>query len=976
MATRHKLNEVYYGRLYSNRVQEALRARVHWICRQVHGQRILDVGCGQGIVSILLAREGLNVLGVDGEAEAIAYALREREAEPADVQARLSFMRADVTSLSPEDGLFDTVVLDHVLEYLVTPTRILRHCWNLLAPDGRFVITVAHGLVDHADQKTIFYAPSFLRMVLPFSEPLQFEVVGNSLCFVGIRREVVNPDLTLLPSDLACVGEQHLESLQRESARRVAALTSKLKSARDRSSAASHHSQEELRKLQDELAHLRATQQEDLRRIALLHRQLDQVIRQGQKACRERDLLIARLRQRLAMVEQSTKFRLGDLIVTTVSRPWTAPVALWKGLRLFQQSVVRRLRGEKRNLHLAPLPKLPEPPRHAPPLALPTRASDVGAVNGSAPLQEHAVQPQPESVSPSVTLPSIPVQQIPQGPVTRPNLRVAAIMDEFSRMAFQYEFQYIAFGPDDFQQILSRERPDLLLVESAWRGNDGRWRGIIANPTGPKQPLVDLVNWCKERQIPTVFWNKEDPPNFDWFIKAAQLFDYVFTTDENCIPRYKQILGHDRVFVLPFAAQPRIHNPIQVKGGRKYDVAFAGSYYAGKHDERRHQMEVVVKPATKFNLHIYDRNYALGSPNYEWPEEYRQHIVGGVSYEEMLTVYKMYKVFLNVNSVADSPSMCARRIFELLASGTPVVSGYSQAIESMFADVVSIAKTPEETERKLNMLLMSSELRDRRALIGLRRVLQEHTYSHRVDTILRTVGLPVESRKPLVSVVVPTNRTTFLNETFANIARQTYDPIELILVLHGVGVDPNEIRERAHVAGIKRIKVIPVDESKTLGYCLNCGIEAAEGEYLSKMDDDNYYAANFMLDLMNGYKYADAEIIGKLTYYCYLEDTGCLAVRFPGNEYRYTNFLSGSAMVWKREISDHVRFPDQTIGEDTAFLRAAKAQGARLFSTDRFNYVYVRRANSANHSWRVDDEVILSTAKVHYFGNSFDPITV
>ena len=49
----------------------------------------------------------------------------------------------------------------------------------------------------------------------------------------------------------------------------------------------------------------------------------------------------------------------------------------------------------------------------------------------------------------------------------------------------------------------------------------------------------------------------------------------------------------------------------------------------------------------------------------------------------MLTAYKGYKVFLNVNSVVDSPSMCARRIFEINAAGTPVVTTPSAAVDGV-----------------------------------------------------------------------------------------------------------------------------------------------------------------------------------------------------------------------------------------------------------------------------------------------------
>src|SRR3546814_9441269 len=103
----------------------------------------------------------------------------------------------------------------------------------------------------------------------------------------------------------------------------------------------------------------------------------------------------------------------------------------------------------------------------------------------------------------------------------------------------------------------------MLFLESAWNGNNGAWRLHMTKEKRPSAELRALVEWCRAEGIPTVFWNKEDPPNYDVFIETAKLFDQVFTVDADRIPVYHQDLGHDRVALLPFAAQPRLHNPVR-----------------------------------------------------------------------------------------------------------------------------------------------------------------------------------------------------------------------------------------------------------------------------------------------------------------------------------------------------------------------------------------------------------------------------
>src|SRR5690606_13171505 len=120
------------------------------------------------------------------------------------------------------------------------------------------------------------------------------------------------------------------------------------------------------------------------------------------------------------------------------------------------------------------------------------------------------------------------------------------------------------------------------------------------------------------------------------------------------------VLGHTRIGVLPFFAQPDIHFPGPDES-RMGTVAFTGSYFAAKHSERRQQMEFVLDPARDFGLHIFDRHAGTDDDRFRWPDRYQPHIRGGLTYLQAVEAYRKYRVFLNVNTVTDSPTMCARR---------------------------------------------------------------------------------------------------------------------------------------------------------------------------------------------------------------------------------------------------------------------------------------------------------------------------
>ena len=548
----------------------------------------------------------------------------------------------------------------------------------------------------------------------------------------------------------------------------------------------------------------------------------------------------------------------------------------------------------------------------------------------------------------------------------RKDLKIAVIMDEIFHELFKYEANLITFTPDDWKQVLIADRPDFLLIDSAWHGNNDTWKYQIDNlRQKPGSKLPDLVQWCKTQGIPTAFWNREDPPHYEEFLDTARLFDYVFTTDSDCIERYKKDLGHNNIFCLTFAAQPRIHNP--VGSARKIrDVGFAGSWYV-RHGDRIKQMEYVLKPALKYDIDIFDRHYTMNDERYRFPEEYQPNILGELGYGEMVYAYKMYRVFLNVNSVPESPTMFAMRVPEILASGTCVLSGSSKGIENLMgSDIVKMSSSPEETRLYLQELLGNKELRDRLANLGLRKIMKEHTYEKRLDYILKTMGIAKgnnSAKERGVSIITCTNKFEYMDNIFANYDRQKYEDKELIVILNNDRLNLEEWREKAK--SYPNVTVYQVDEKEPLGVCLNYGIEKAGFDYISKFDDDDYYAPAFLEDLMNAFEYTDADIVGKCASYIYFENGNTLALYGEDREHCYTHFVLGATIIIKREVFDRVPWPtDRRQGSDSEFLRQSVRSGFKIYSADRFNYVYMRRSSPELHTWKVKDEEQLANCRI------------
>ncbi len=566
--------------------------------------------------------------------------------------------------------------------------------------------------------------------------------------------------------------------------------------------------------------------------------------------------------------------------------------------------------------------------------------------------------------------------QFPGGNDRRParDLRVGVILDDFSRLAFAPEWHQVLLKPSTFREQLA-EGLDLVFVESAWNGNGGAWQYHLTGPTAPRPAVVELLEAAREAGVPTVFWNKEDPAHFEDFLDTARLFDRVYTTDVNCLDAYREALGHDRVGVLAFAAQPAIHNPVRTHGqGPTRDVAFAGTYFAHKFPERREQLDLLLgaaldaSPRMETGLEIFSR-FQGKDENYRFPAEYEPHVVGSLDYPRMLTAYRDYKVFLNVNSVVDSPSMCARRIFEISACGTPVVTTPSAAVGEFFPqDEVFVATSREQASDLLRALVRSPELRDRATHRAQRRIWREHTYGIRAQQVLFDAGLATSPQvaRPSVTALVSTNRPHQLDHVLATMAAQVDVDLQLALLTHGFEVDDADVRARAKEAGLRDLVLLHADASVPLGACINRLADAADGEVVAKIDDDDLYGAHYFSDQLDALAYSGADVVGKQAHYMYLESQDATILRFSDKEHRFTDFVMGPTIVTRREFLRERPFPEIARGEDTGFLQAASLEGASVFSADRFNFIQVRRLSG--HSWGVADGELLASSELKFFG--------
>jgi trans-aconitate methyltransferase len=161
------------------------------------GERILDLGCGDGVLTTKLAAMGCNMVGVDSSAAQIGAAgQRGLDARVVDAEL-LDF-----------DREFDAVFSNAALHWMRQPDAVIAGVWRALKPGGRFVAEMGgHGCVAKI-RAALFDALARRGIDGPAMEPWYFPTVDDYFARLGaagfaVEHAVLVPRPTELPGDLS-----------------------------------------------------------------------------------------------------------------------------------------------------------------------------------------------------------------------------------------------------------------------------------------------------------------------------------------------------------------------------------------------------------------------------------------------------------------------------------------------------------------------------------------------------------------------------------------------------------------------------------------------------------------------------------------------------------------------------------------------------------------------------------------------------
>jgi 2-polyprenyl-3-methyl-5-hydroxy-6-metoxy-1,4-benzoquinol methylase len=163
---------------YNNVWRDPELVNIHWMPRinfiinqaKSRGGKVLELGCGYGMLSLEMARNGLDVVGIDLSPKSIEVANRYKEENPfTDTFGALDYRCQDFTEMEFSPESFDSVVFFRSLHHIAETGEVLKKVHRVMKPGGNLLIS--EPIRAHFTEESARFA-SVLRMILPTWEPL------------------------------------------------------------------------------------------------------------------------------------------------------------------------------------------------------------------------------------------------------------------------------------------------------------------------------------------------------------------------------------------------------------------------------------------------------------------------------------------------------------------------------------------------------------------------------------------------------------------------------------------------------------------------------------------------------------------------------------------------------------------------------------------------------------------------------------
>ena len=160
MGFNEKTYDAYYEQLEGEQSSKT-RNRVHWVIANTIGENVLEIDSNQGLIPILLGREGYQICGIHTSEKEIETAKANLQKEDHFTKENVSFKHIPLHKMNNFE-FYDTVILDGVLNRVFEVEKVIKQALFLLKEDGVLIVTAPFGFDDSIDTKHTYYVKDFL----------------------------------------------------------------------------------------------------------------------------------------------------------------------------------------------------------------------------------------------------------------------------------------------------------------------------------------------------------------------------------------------------------------------------------------------------------------------------------------------------------------------------------------------------------------------------------------------------------------------------------------------------------------------------------------------------------------------------------------------------------------------------------------------------------------------------------------------
>jgi 2-polyprenyl-6-hydroxyphenyl methylase/3-demethylubiquinone-9 3-methyltransferase len=206
MAPLHKLNPVRVAYIRDRAAEQFGRDAKHLGC--LKGLRVLDIGCGAGILSEPLARLGADMVGIDPALENIEAA----RLHASDGGVAIDYRATTAETLAAAGERFDVVLAMEVVEHVVDVPAFVATCASMVKPGGLLVMATLNrtlksfALAIVGAEYILRWLPRGTHQWDKFVKPEELEtaIEDSGLRVIGERGVIYNPlaDRWQLASDM------------------------------------------------------------------------------------------------------------------------------------------------------------------------------------------------------------------------------------------------------------------------------------------------------------------------------------------------------------------------------------------------------------------------------------------------------------------------------------------------------------------------------------------------------------------------------------------------------------------------------------------------------------------------------------------------------------------------------------------------------------------------------------------------------